>query len=221
MSTPASAARPVPTMIDIGVANPSAHGHAMMRTATAFTRPCARRGSGPQIAHTTNVAMAISTTAGTNQDDTRSARRWIGARVRWASLTMWTICASSVSLPTRSARMTKPPVPFTVPPMTRLPGVFSTGIDSPVTIDSSTALRPSRATPSTGIFSPGRMRRRSPGTTLSSGTSSSRPASARRRATRGASASRARIAPPVLLLARSSITCPNSTRTVIAAAVSK
>ena len=36
-NTPASAPRPVPTMIDIGVANPSAHGQAMMSTATAFT----------------------------------------------------------------------------------------------------------------------------------------------------------------------------------------
>jgi hypothetical protein len=37
ISTPASAPRPVPIMIDIGVASPSAHGHAMIRTATALT----------------------------------------------------------------------------------------------------------------------------------------------------------------------------------------
>ena len=36
-STPASAPRPVPTMIDIGVASPSAHGQAMIKTATALT----------------------------------------------------------------------------------------------------------------------------------------------------------------------------------------
>ena len=35
--TPAVAPRPVPTMIDIGVASPSAHGQAMIRTATALT----------------------------------------------------------------------------------------------------------------------------------------------------------------------------------------
>ena len=34
-------------MIDIGVARPSAHGHAMMSTATALTSACASRGSGP------------------------------------------------------------------------------------------------------------------------------------------------------------------------------
>jgi hypothetical protein len=31
------APRPVPTMIDIGVANPSAHGQAMIKTATALS----------------------------------------------------------------------------------------------------------------------------------------------------------------------------------------
>jgi len=35
--TPAVAPRPVATMIEIGVARPSAQGHAMMRTATALT----------------------------------------------------------------------------------------------------------------------------------------------------------------------------------------
>ena len=47
MSTPACAPRPTPTMIDIGVASPSAHGQAMISTATAFTIACAKRGSGP------------------------------------------------------------------------------------------------------------------------------------------------------------------------------
>ena len=44
INTPAAAPRPVPTMIDIGVASPSAHGQAMIRTATALTRACANRG---------------------------------------------------------------------------------------------------------------------------------------------------------------------------------
>ena len=37
MSTPSCAPRPTPTMMDIGVARPRAHGQAMMRTATAVT----------------------------------------------------------------------------------------------------------------------------------------------------------------------------------------
>ena len=39
ISTPACAPRPTPTMIDIGVARPSAHGQAMISTATAATSP--------------------------------------------------------------------------------------------------------------------------------------------------------------------------------------
>jgi hypothetical protein len=69
----------------------------------------------------------------------------------------------SVPAPTFSARITSEPVPFTVAPITGSPGPFSTGIGSPVTIDSSTVLAPSSTTPSTGTFSPGRTRRRSPG----------------------------------------------------------
>jgi len=66
--------------------------------------------------------------------------------------------ASNVSLPTRSARMTKLPVPLTVPPVTLSPTDFSTGSGSPVIIDSSTLDRPSKTTPSTGTLSPGTTR---------------------------------------------------------------
>ena len=48
INTPACAPRPVPTMIAIGVASPSAQGHAIISTATAFTNPCARRGCRPK-----------------------------------------------------------------------------------------------------------------------------------------------------------------------------
>ena len=71
--TPACAPRPVPTMIDMGVASPSAHGHAMINTATAFTRACASRGSGPNSAQSPNVRIEIRITEGTNQPETRSA----------------------------------------------------------------------------------------------------------------------------------------------------
>jgi hypothetical protein len=67
----------------------------------------------------------------------------MGARLRWASATMFTICPSKVSLPTRSARMTKLPGPLTVPPVTLSPTAFSTGSGSPVIMDSSTLEWPS------------------------------------------------------------------------------
>src|SRR5580704_8385109 len=145
----------------------------------------------------------------------------MGARERCAALTIWTIRASSVSAPTRSARITNAPVPFTVPPVARAPSVFSTGTGSPVIIDSSTKLEPSVTTPSTGTRSPGRTRNRSPGCTWSSGTSSSEPSAPRRRAVSGASLSKALIALLVWLRARSSSTWPSNTRQTITAAGSK
>jgi hypothetical protein len=86
----------------------------------------------------------------------------MGARLRCASATICTIRDSIVSAPTFSAVMTRAPVPLMVPPMTLAAGVFSTGIDSPVTIDSSMALEPSVTEPSTETASPGRTRSRSP-----------------------------------------------------------
>ena len=47
MRIPSCAARPTPTMIETGVASPSAQGQAMMSTATAFTRARAMRGLRP------------------------------------------------------------------------------------------------------------------------------------------------------------------------------
>jgi hypothetical protein len=81
----------VPTMIDIGVARPKAQGHAMIKTATALTSACARRGSGPTCDQTPNVIRATRITIGTNQAETVSASRWMGARDRCASLTIRTI----------------------------------------------------------------------------------------------------------------------------------
>ena len=109
ISTPACAPRPTPTMIDIGVASPSAQGQAMISTLTAATSPKAKRGSGPNVAQEAKAMSAAAITVGTNQPATWSARRWIGARLRCACATICTICASSVSRPTLSARMTKLP----------------------------------------------------------------------------------------------------------------
>src|ERR1051326_4464246 len=106
----------------------------------------------------------------------------MGARLRWASATIRTICASIDSDPSLSARMMNEPVWFTVAPITFAPAVFSTGRDSPVIIDSSTALLPSSTTPSTGTRSPGRTRSRSPRWMWPRGISSSEPSGWMRRA---------------------------------------
>jgi hypothetical protein len=55
------------------------------------------------------------------------------------------------------------------------PALFSTGIDSPVTIDSSKDEYPSFMTPSTGTFSPGLTMTISPISTSSTGISTSPP----------------------------------------------
>ena len=75
MRTPASAPLPVATMIDSGVAIPNAHGQAMINTATAATSANWNAGVGPTLNHITKVAMAMNSTAGTNQRATASARR--------------------------------------------------------------------------------------------------------------------------------------------------
>ena len=74
ISTPACAPRPMPTMIDIGVASPSAHGQAMISTATAFTSACAKRGSGPNDSpDDESQRPRCAITAGTKQPATLSA----------------------------------------------------------------------------------------------------------------------------------------------------
>lgn len=205
----------------MGVASPSAQGQAMMSTATALMSAWASRGSGPTKAQTTNVMMAVRMTRGTKYEATTSASFWMGARLRCASATMATMRDSSVSAPTFSARTTSAPVPLTVAPITASPLALDTGMGSPVTIASSTALCPSSTTPSTGIFSPGRTRSRSPTWTWSSGTSSSLPSSLRRRAVVGASPSRDLIAAPVRLRAFSSSTCPSRINVTITPDASK
>ena len=101
------------------------------------------------------------------------------------------------------------------------PAASPTGIGSPVTIDSSTALAPSTTTPSTGTFSPGRTRRRSPTCTPRA----ARPPRAHPRSRAAPSSARGRAAPgwpiPVRLLARSSSTWPRRTSVTMTAAASK
>ena len=147
--------------------------------------------------------------------------RCIGARERCACATICTICASTVCEPIFSARITRLPLAFRAEPMMRSSGPFSTGTGSPVIIDSSTLERPSSTTPSTGTFSPGRTRSRSPTCTWVSSMSSSVPSSRRRRAVLGASPSSARIAAEVCERARSSRSWPMSVSDTITAAASK
>ena len=99
-----------------------------------------------------------------------SASLWIGALELWASSTTLIIFDKAVSRPTLMAFTCTDPFLFNVEPITVSPMTFSTGMDSPVNIDSSMDVLPLMTSPSTGIFSPGLMIKVSPSMTSSSGT---------------------------------------------------
>ncbi len=219
-STPASAPLPVPTMIAVGVARPMAHGQAMITTPMNAVRARVRRGSGPATNQATKARAATSSTAGTKISAIRSTVAWMGALEPCARWTRATMLASAVSLPTRVARMTNEPVVARVAPMTSSPTVLATGIGSPVSIASSTADAPSTTTPSTGTFSPGRTRSRSP-TTMSAMATSVSTSPRTSVAVLAWSPTRRRMAPVVWPLARCSSHRPTRIRPMMMAEESK
>ena len=115
--------------------------------------------------------------------------------------------------------MTTEPARLIEPPTTGSPGLLSTGADSPVTSDSSMLVEPSRTTPSTGTFSPGRKRMRSPTTISEVGTSCSTPSriTVAVGGTRSKRARRASVVPRRLFI---SIQWPKSTKVTSMAAAS-
>ena len=159
-------------------------------------------------------------TAGTNTPDTLSAIFAIGAFVAAASLTIWMICESVVSSPTRVARHLRKPDWFTVAAETAAPGALSAGMLSPVSAASLTALVPASTTPSTGMRSPGRTTNTSPVCTCSTGTVTSAP-SRSTVAVFGASSMRLRSASVVLPFERASSVLPTVMSVRIMAADSK
>ena len=170
---PSCAPRPVPTSSAVGVASPSAHGQAMISTATAAVNAVA--AAAPVSSQTPSVASAMTMTKGTKIPEMRSARRWAWALPFCASSTSRAIWASWVSAPTRVARTTRRPPALTVAPVTASPTPTSTGTGSPVSMLASTAEPPSTTTPSVAIFSPGRTTNTVPGVSSPAGISSSRP----------------------------------------------
>ena len=106
------------------------------------------------------------------------------------------------------------PVKFRVAPVTCAPNCFVTGIDSPVSIDSSTLELPAIISPSTGIFSPAQTTMRSP--TCKSSTaigicSSPSALLTNNLALAGCNSIKARIALEALPLALSNKACPSNT----------
>ena len=168
---PLRAPAPEATATAIGVARPKAQGQVMISTAVAAIRAC----STPLPYHHRKVARASPRVTATNQGTMRSAVRWIGALLAWASSTSRMMRPRAVSCSAPSTRTRSRPFPLMVPAETRSPTPFSTPADSPVSMDSSTALPPSRMVPSTGTRSPGRITTVSPGLTVRIGTIASSP----------------------------------------------
>ena len=121
------------------------------------------------------LTMAMLMTAGTNTPETLSATLAMGALVAAASLTILMIWERVVSSPTRVASQRMKPDWLMVAAETRSPTSLSTGMLSPVSAASLTAVWPSSTTPSTGMFSPGRTTNTSPFFTWAMGTTCSCP----------------------------------------------
>ncbi len=215
---PWRAATPVPAMMAVGVARPSAQGQAMTSTATALR--IAASQSPEARPQPSSVTSAIAITTGTKTSLTRSTSRCTGAFLAWAVSTSRMIRASVDSAPTAVVFTSSRPSAFTEPPVIMSPSCFATGRLSPVIRDWSMWLAPSTTIPSTGTRSPGRTTTRSSRATLPMGTSMSWPPR-RTRAVSGRSALSARMASVVWRLARVSSHLPSNTRVMTTAEASK
>src|SRR3546814_11916166 len=97
--------------------SPSAHGQAMISTDTALSTAYVHDGSGPNRPQTSRVATAAASTASTNQNDTLSAMRCIGARERCACAPSCTTCDRPAAPPPFLARVSSLHSPFLFAPL--------------------------------------------------------------------------------------------------------
>ena len=87
MKIPSWAPRPLAATSAAGVARPSAHGHAMIRTASPALK--AYSDGLPASSHPARVSTENVRTSGTNTPQMRSASRWMAA---------FSACACSTSV---------------------------------------------------------------------------------------------------------------------------
>ena len=167
---PLSAPLPMPTIMAVGVASPSAHGQAMMTTVTNANSPWVNPPVPSSNIHTMKASTAMPIMVGTNIPAILSTSCCTGALLPCASCTMCIIFASSVSVPTFSALKRKLPFWLMVPAKTLASFCLDTATGSPLSILSSTYEEPSVTMPSTAIRSPGFTSMMSPGRICSIGT---------------------------------------------------
>ena len=154
-------------MIDIGVASPSAHGHAMISTATAFDERVGQPRLGPDRPPDEGAQDAPPPRRPARSRRTRgppgagSARGSAGPR-RPCGRSGRAACPGRRARPASRSR----PAPLTVPPVTRSPGRLLDGhrlAGDHRLVDGAAPLERRRRRP--GTRSPGRTRSRSPTTT--------------------------------------------------------
>ena len=135
-------------MMAVGVASPMAHGQAITRTLTAATKAWLKAwiGADATTRRRRSAAGDAKMTIGTKTPAMRSATRWIGGLPACASSTMTDdLCENGVAADPHQSRKTKGT--GLVDRRRRRPrrrSVFSTGIDSPVIMLSSTIAHPLR-----------------------------------------------------------------------------
>ena len=108
-----------------------------------------------------------------------------------------------------------------VPPVTLSPAAASTGTDSPVIMDRSTADWPDNTSPSAAIRSPGRTTNRWPTRSRSAGMRRSASSSPSTHTSLAPAAASSRMACPAVRLARASYSRPASRNVVTEAATSR
>ena len=168
--TPCLVAWPMAAIMAVGVASTRAQGQNTTSTVTAVMIFWLNR----------YAKMAMSSATGTSQLAALSAMRCMGACLFSASWTMRISFCRELFSPTLVAVMSMEPKRLMVPQKTSSPTPLSTGRDSPVMMDWSTEVSPWIMVPSTGMVSPGRIRRVSPCRISSAGTISSVPLLIRR-----------------------------------------
>ena len=129
-----------------------AHGQAMITTPMNAVSASVSRGSGPQEPGDERQRPRRRARSGRRLDD--PVGQPLDRRLRaLRPLDEATIWASAVSRPDAGrAQDERARSCSGSPPMTSSPAPFATGIDSPVSIDSSTAESPSTTIPSTGTL---------------------------------------------------------------------
>mmetsp|Transcript_123 Transcript_123/g.507 ORF Transcript_123/g.507 Transcript_123/m.507 type:complete len:219 (+) Transcript_123:1068-1724(+) len=182
--TPFRAPSDVATSTAVGVANPSAQGHATTSTSVANLSgpiqgaapndPASMSAPGnkasPASVQNPNVAALMPMTPNTNGPAMASASLCTGAARPWASSIVFVMPATMDESPLLDAFIVNGPSKTPVPALTLLSFVLYTNTGSPVSVASSTPALPATTTPSTGIISPGFTRTKSPGCTAARST---------------------------------------------------